>query len=65
MIEEKVGIFDRMINIFKDNIKNIKDERRKRSDLKYEFTDIILGAFSIFYFQNISWLSFQRRQKYL
>jgi hypothetical protein len=35
MIEEKVSIFGKMVNIFKDNIKNIKDERRQRSDLKY------------------------------
>ena len=37
MIKEKVSIFDKMVNIFKDNIKNIDDERRKRSDLKYNY----------------------------
>ena len=63
MIEEKVSIFNVMVNIFKDNIKNIKDDRRKRSDLKYSFTDIILGAFSIFYLQSDSWLSFQRKMQ--
>ncbi|MEA2019407.1 MAG: transposase [Campylobacterota bacterium] len=35
--------------------------RRQRSDLKYNYSDIILGAFSIFYFQNPSWLSFQNK----
>jgi hypothetical protein len=63
MIDKKESIFNNLINIFKDNIKNIKDDRRKRSDLKYSFTDIILGAFSIFYFQSDSWLSFQRKMQ--
>jgi hypothetical protein len=63
VIGKKASIFDNLVNIFKDNIKNIKDERRQRSDLKYEFTDIILGAFSMFYFQNPSWLSFQRKMQ--
>ncbi len=30
MIEEKVSIFSKMLYIFKDNIRNIKDERRQR-----------------------------------
>jgi len=63
MIEDKVSIFNKMINIFKDNIKNIKDERRQRADLKYSYTDIILGAFSMLYFQNPSWLSFQTKMQ--
>ena len=61
MTERKVSIFNKMLNIFKDAIKNIKDDRRQRSDLKYSYTDIILGAFSMLYFQNKSWLSFQRK----
>jgi hypothetical protein len=63
MSEERVSIFAKMINIFKDNIKNINDERRQRSDLKYSYTDIILGAFSMLYFQNPSWLSFQQKMQ--
>ena len=63
MSGEKVSIFAKMVNIFKDNIKNIKDERRQRSDLKYNYTDIILGAFSMLYFQNPSWLSFQQKMQ--
>jgi len=53
MAEERVSIFNRIVNVFKDNIKNLKDERRQRSDLKYSYTDIILGAFSMLYFQNL------------
>ena len=58
-----MGIFDNMINIFKNNIK-MKDERRKRNNEEYyPLRDIIISAFSIFYFQNPSWLSFQRKMK--
>ena len=59
MEKNKSGIFENLKNIIIENIKNIKDTRRQRSDLKYSFKDIILGAFSIFYFQNSSWLQFQ------
>jgi len=65
MLEEKVSIFDKMLNSLRINIANIKDERKSRSDIKYKFTDIILSAFSIFYFQNKSWLSFQNSMKSL
>lgn len=61
MPDEKETVFNNLINIFKSNIDNIKDARRQRSDLHYSFTDIILSAFSIFYFQSESWLSFQRK----
>jgi len=61
MLREKVSIFGELLDIFKDNIKNIKDTRRQRSDLKYSFNEIILGAFSMLYFQNSSWLDFQNK----
>jgi len=61
MIEEKVSIFNKMVNIFTNNIKNIKDTRRQRIDLKYNFNEIILGAFSMLYFQSDSWLGFQNK----
>jgi len=51
MLREKVSIFGKLLDIFKDNIKNIKDTRRQRSDLKYNLDEIILGAFSMLYFQ--------------
>ena len=65
MTKDKGNIFSSLIDIFTNNIKNIKDERKQRSDLQYKFTDIILGVFSIFYFQNKSWLSFQNNMKSL
>ena len=65
MTKDKIGIFDKLINIFKKNIADIKDPRRQRSDIQYTFSDIILSSFSIFYFQNSSWLSFQRKMQTL
>lgn len=62
-MEEKASIFESLKNIVIDNIKNIKDTRKQRSDLKYSFKDIILGAFSLFYFQNGSWLQFQTKMQ--
>lgn len=58
-----LGIFDNLLNIFKNNI-DIKDKRRKRNNQEnYPISDIIISAFSIFYFQNSSWLSFARKMK--
>ena len=59
---ERLSLKNKAIST-KDSIKNIKDERRQRSDLKYSYTDIILGAFSMLYFQNPSWLSFQQKMQ--
>jgi len=58
---KQTNIFDFLIDTFTSNINNIKDTRRQRDDIKYSFKDIILSAFSIFYFQSKSWLSFQRK----
>jgi len=61
MNHKQTNIFDSLIDNFTSNINNIEDTRRQREDLKYSFNDIILSAFSIFYFQSKSWLSFQRK----
>ena len=58
---KQTNIFDFLIDTFTSNINNIQDMRRQRDDIKYSFKDIILSAFSIFYFQSKSWLSFQRK----
>lgn len=47
-------LFNKMVIIFKDNMEHIKNGRRQRFDLKYNYTNIILGAFNILYFQNPS-----------
>jgi len=56
----QTNIFDFLIESFTHNISNIEDNRKQRTNLVYSLKDIILSAFSIFYFQNKSWLSFQR-----
>jgi len=61
MSYKQTNIFDFLIDNFTSNINNIEDTRRQREDIKYSFNDIILSAFSIFYFQSKSWLSFQRK----
>lgn len=57
---KQTNIFDFLIATLSHNISNIKDSRKQRTNLVYSLKDIILSAFSIFYFQNKSWLSFQR-----
>ena len=56
----QTNIFDFLIESFTDNISNIEDTRKQRTNIIYSLKDIILSAFSVFYFQNKSWLSFQR-----
>ena len=58
---KQTNIFEFLVDTFTSNIENIKDTRRQRDDIKYSFKDIILSAFSIFYFQSKSWLSFQKK----
>lgn len=57
---KQTNIFDFLIETMSDTIDTIIDSRKQRTNLKYSLDDIILSAFSIFYFQNKSWLSFQR-----
>jgi len=57
---KQTNIFDFLIESLTHNISNIEDSRKQRTNLIYSLKDIILSAFSIFYFQNKSWLSFQR-----
>jgi hypothetical protein len=57
---KQTNIFDFLIETLTHNISNIEDSRKQKTNLIYSLKDIILSAFSIFYFQNKSWLSFQR-----
>jgi len=57
---KQTNIFDFLVESLTHNILNIEDTRKQRSNIIYSLKDIILSAFSIFYFQNKSWLSFQR-----
>ncbi|MEA3499209.1 MAG: transposase [Campylobacterota bacterium] len=60
---KQTNIFEFLIDTFTSNIDNIKDTRRQREDIKYSLKDIILSAFSVFYFQSKSWLSFQTKME--
>jgi len=60
MSYRQTNIFDFLVESLTHNITNIVDTRKQRSNIVYSLKDIILSAFSIFYFQNKSWLSFQR-----
>ena len=57
---KQTNIFDFLVESMSDTIYSIVDSRKQRKNLKYSLHDIVLSAFSIFYFQNNSWLSFQR-----
>jgi len=57
---KQTNIFDFLIESMSDTIDTIIDTRKQRKNLKYSLDDIVLSAFSVFYFQNKSWLSFQR-----
>ena len=57
---KQTNIFDFLIESMSDTIDTIIDSRKQRTNLKYSLNDIVLSAFSVFYFQNKSWLSFQR-----
>ena len=57
---KQINIFDFLIESMSDTIDTIIDTRKQRTNLKYSLDDIVLSAFSVFYFQNKSWLSFQR-----
>lgn len=57
---KKLNIFDFLIKSLANNISNMEDTTKQRSNLIYNLKDIVLSAFSIFYFQNKSYLSFQK-----
>lgn len=53
--------FDNLLTHFKNNVCNITDQRA--SNTSYSLQDICLSAFSMFYSQDPSFLSFQERMK--
>ncbi len=59
---KQLNIFDFLKESLINNISNIEDTRKQRSNLVYSLQDIVLSAFSIFYFQNKSWLFCKLRQ---
>ena len=52
---------DRLLSILSDNVGELKDNRKYSNALKYDIGEIVFGAFSVFYMQDPSFLSNQRR----
>ena len=56
-----MSILDELISEFKSICDVLPDERKASPNLRYSMTDIALGAFSVFFTQSPSFLSYQRR----
>lgn len=54
-------IIESLINNFKNKSAEIPDPRQPSNATKYEITDALTSAFSIFFMQDSSFLSYQRR----
>jgi hypothetical protein len=53
-----------MLDIFKQNIVNLPDDRKnKNNNIKYDLEDIMLTPLAMFYMQSKSWLSFQQKME--
>ena len=52
---------NRLLSILSDNIGELEDNRKHSNALKYDIGDIVFGAFSVFYMQDPSFLSNQKR----
>jgi len=57
------GIFNGMLENLETAADQLADNRREGFDLKYELTDALKSALSIFFFQHPSMLDFQNRMK--
>ena len=57
---KKPKIFEEMRDVLKSEIGKFPDKRRyTKNNVKYNMGDIVMTAFSMFYMQSSSWLSFQ------
>ena len=54
-------MYDRLLSISSSNIGELQDNRKYSNALKYDIGEIVFGAFSVFYMQDPSFLSNQRR----
>jgi len=57
------GLFSRMLKNLESTGETISDNRRQGFDLKYQLTDALKSALSVFFFQHPSMLDFQIRMK--
>ena len=64
MLLKNPQILTQMLDIFKENIEKLPDDRKnKNNNIKYRIDDIILTPLAMFYMQSKSWLSFQRKME--
>jgi len=56
------NIFNNFINYFKNKAKLYTDKRKGKNKI-YKIADIVLSAFSMFFFQSESFLAFQRKMQ--
>jgi len=54
-----MSILDQIIKLTREEFKKLPDKRGKKHQT-YSIEDIVMSAFSVFYFQSGSWLNFQR-----
>jgi len=64
MLVKNPKILSQMLDVFKENIQKLPDERKnKNNNIKYSMEDIMLTPLSMFYMQSPSWLSFQKKME--
>ena len=64
MLVTNPKILSQMLDIFKDNVNYLPDDRKnKNNNIQYSLEDIMLTPLSMFYMQSKSWLSFQRKME--
>lgn len=52
--------FDSVLNAFKETLQSCSDPRKPSNNTRYTLLDLFLGAFSVFFMQNPSFLEHQR-----
>ena len=64
MLVKNPEILTLMLDIFKENIHNLPDDRKNiNNNIKYDLEDIMLTPLAMFYMQSKSWLSFQQKME--
>jgi hypothetical protein len=61
-IMKTTNIFNNFVNYFR-NKATLFTDKRKGKNIQYKITDIVMSAFSLFFFQSESFLAFQRKMQ--
>jgi hypothetical protein len=62
-MEEKALNFEVLLSTLEQSIRSIKDPRQRSNARQYQLRDLILSAFSVFFMQCCSFLSYQRQME--